>query len=130
MMGTWLPETCWATIRREIKNTKVTSSWFFLSTLLRLGSLNISFLVLAEYVSCVSYCTILLHLFGEVCTWCPYSYWLILPSQNQFSCSFLFRAFLYSNCIFNFPTECACVTFSKQYKYSIVYVHLVGKLKI
>jgi len=32
-MGTWLPETCWATIRREIKNTKVTSSWFFLSTL-------------------------------------------------------------------------------------------------
>jgi len=33
MMGTWLPETCWATGRREIKNTKVTSSWFFLSTL-------------------------------------------------------------------------------------------------
>ena len=32
-MGTWLPETCWATSRREIKNTKVTSSWFFLSTL-------------------------------------------------------------------------------------------------
>ena len=32
MMGTWLPETCWATIRREIKNTKVTSSWFFIST--------------------------------------------------------------------------------------------------
>ena len=29
----YLPETCWATIRREIKNTKVTSSWFFLSTL-------------------------------------------------------------------------------------------------
>ena len=23
MMGTWLPETCWATIRREIKNTKI-----------------------------------------------------------------------------------------------------------
>ena len=22
MMGTWLPETCWATIRREIENTK------------------------------------------------------------------------------------------------------------
>ena len=22
MMGTWLPETCWATIRREIQNTK------------------------------------------------------------------------------------------------------------
>ena len=22
LMGTWLPETCWATIRREIKNTK------------------------------------------------------------------------------------------------------------
>ena len=22
MMGTWLPETCWATIRRETKNTK------------------------------------------------------------------------------------------------------------
>jgi len=22
MMGTWLPETCWATIRKEIKNTK------------------------------------------------------------------------------------------------------------
>jgi hypothetical protein len=32
MMGTWLPETRWATIRREIKNTQVTSSWFFLST--------------------------------------------------------------------------------------------------
>ena len=32
MMGTWLPETCWATSRREIKNTKVTSSWFFIST--------------------------------------------------------------------------------------------------
>ena len=29
MMSTWLPETCWATSRREIKNTKVTSSWFF-----------------------------------------------------------------------------------------------------
>ena len=23
MMGTWLPETCWATNRREIKNTKI-----------------------------------------------------------------------------------------------------------
>ena len=23
MMGTWLPETCWATIRREIKNTRI-----------------------------------------------------------------------------------------------------------
>jgi len=33
MMGTWLPETCWATSRRELKLTKVTSSWFFLSTL-------------------------------------------------------------------------------------------------
>ena len=33
MMGTWLPETCWATIRREIKNTNVTSSWFSLCTL-------------------------------------------------------------------------------------------------
>ena len=33
MIGSWLPETCWATIRREIKNKKVTSSWFFLSTL-------------------------------------------------------------------------------------------------
>ena len=33
MMGTWLPETCWEINRREIKNTKVTSSWFFLSTL-------------------------------------------------------------------------------------------------
>ena len=33
MMGTLLPETCWPTSRREIKNTKVTSSWFFLSTL-------------------------------------------------------------------------------------------------
>ena len=33
MMGTWLPETCWATIRGEIKNTKLTSSWFSLSTL-------------------------------------------------------------------------------------------------
>ena len=28
MMGTWLPKTCWATSRREIMNTKVTSSWF------------------------------------------------------------------------------------------------------
>jgi hypothetical protein len=29
MMGTWWPETCWATIRREIKNTKsvVKSRW-------------------------------------------------------------------------------------------------------
>ena len=33
MMGTWLPETCWATIRRE-RIQKVTSSWFFLSTLM------------------------------------------------------------------------------------------------
>ena len=33
MMGTRLPETCWATIRREIRIQKVTSSWFFLSTL-------------------------------------------------------------------------------------------------
>jgi len=33
IMGTWLPETCWATIRREIKNTKSDISWFFLSTL-------------------------------------------------------------------------------------------------
>ena len=33
MMISWLPETCWATSRREIKNTKVASSWFFLSTL-------------------------------------------------------------------------------------------------
>jgi hypothetical protein len=33
MIGTWLPETCLATSRREIKNTKVTSSWFFLSIL-------------------------------------------------------------------------------------------------
>jgi hypothetical protein len=33
MMGTWLPETCWATSRREIKNTRVTSSWLFLFTL-------------------------------------------------------------------------------------------------
>ena len=32
MIGTWLPETCWATIRRKIIQ-KVTSSWFFLSTL-------------------------------------------------------------------------------------------------
>jgi len=24
MMGTWVPETCWATSRRQIKNTKVT----------------------------------------------------------------------------------------------------------
>jgi len=33
MMGTWLPETCWATIRREINHKKVTSGWFFLSIL-------------------------------------------------------------------------------------------------
>jgi len=32
-MGTWLPETCWATCKREIKdNTKVTSSWFLIHT--------------------------------------------------------------------------------------------------
>jgi hypothetical protein len=37
MMGTWLPETCYATSRREIKNTKVTSSWFFLSTLSKIN---------------------------------------------------------------------------------------------
>ena len=35
MMGTWLPESCWETIRREIKYTILTSSWFFLSTLIR-----------------------------------------------------------------------------------------------
>jgi len=30
-MGTWLPETCWATCKGEIKdNTKVTSSWFLI----------------------------------------------------------------------------------------------------
>jgi len=36
MMGTWLPETCWATIRREIKNTK-SDIWlvFFIHTELR-----------------------------------------------------------------------------------------------
>ena len=28
MMGTWLPETCWATIRREQRIQKVASSWF------------------------------------------------------------------------------------------------------
>jgi hypothetical protein len=33
MMGTWLPETCWTTIRREIKNTKSDICWFLLSTL-------------------------------------------------------------------------------------------------
>ena len=33
MMGTWLPETCWATCKREIKDkTKVTSSWFLIHT--------------------------------------------------------------------------------------------------
>ena len=38
-MGTWLPETCWATCKGEIKdNTKVTSSWFLIHT--RLGSLH------------------------------------------------------------------------------------------
>jgi len=32
-MGTWLPETCWATCKGEIKdNTKVTSSWFLIHT--------------------------------------------------------------------------------------------------
>jgi len=30
MMGTWLPETCWATSKGEIKNTKVTSSYLLL----------------------------------------------------------------------------------------------------
>jgi hypothetical protein len=39
MMDTWLLETCWATIRREIKNTKVACSWFFLSTLRKVFSL-------------------------------------------------------------------------------------------
>ena len=34
MIGTWSPETCWATIRREIKNTKSDIQLvFFLSTL-------------------------------------------------------------------------------------------------
>ena len=32
-MGTWLPETCWATCKGKIKdNTKVTSSWFLIHT--------------------------------------------------------------------------------------------------
>ena len=31
-MGTWLPKTCWANCKREIKNTKVTSSWFLIHT--------------------------------------------------------------------------------------------------
>ena len=32
-MGTWLPETCWATCKGEIKDsTKVTSSWFLIHT--------------------------------------------------------------------------------------------------
>jgi len=35
-MGTWLPETCRATCKGEIKdNTKVTSSWFLIHTELR-----------------------------------------------------------------------------------------------
>jgi hypothetical protein len=33
MVVTWLPETCWASSIIEIKNTKVTYIWFFLSTL-------------------------------------------------------------------------------------------------
>ena len=32
-MGTWLPETCWATCKGEIKdNTWMTSSWFLIHT--------------------------------------------------------------------------------------------------
>jgi len=32
-MGTWLPETCWAICKGEIKdNTKVTSSWLLIHT--------------------------------------------------------------------------------------------------
>jgi hypothetical protein len=35
-MGTWLPETCWASCKGEIKdNTKVTSSWYLIHTELR-----------------------------------------------------------------------------------------------
>ena len=35
-MGTWLPDTCWATYKGEIKdNIKVTSSWFLFHTELR-----------------------------------------------------------------------------------------------
>jgi len=35
-MGTWLPETCWATCKGEMKdNTKVTFSWFLIHTELR-----------------------------------------------------------------------------------------------
>jgi len=35
-MGTWLPETCWATYKGEIKdNPNVTSSWFLIHTELR-----------------------------------------------------------------------------------------------
>ena len=41
MIGTWLhKKTCWATSRREIKNTKVTSSWVFLSTLYKISFKN------------------------------------------------------------------------------------------
>lgn len=87
-------------------------------------SINISFLVLAV-CSFMSYCTILLHLFWEVCTFYSYSYWLILPVEHQLLWSFLFRAISYTNYIFNFH-----VLFSKQHKYLIVYVNLVGKLKI
>ena len=49
MMGTWLPEICWGTSRREIKHTKVTSSWFLLSTLSFLFSRGLLSLLLSRY---------------------------------------------------------------------------------
>ena len=53
-MGTWLPETCWATCKGEIKdNTKVTSSWYLIHTELRCT------------VNHTSNC-ILLHLVGQL----------------------------------------------------------------
>jgi len=47
-MGTWLPETCWANCKGEIKdNTKVTSSWFLIHTELRCTVNHTSDLILS-----------------------------------------------------------------------------------
>ena len=56
MMGTWLPETCWVTSRREIKNTKVASSWFFLSTMKFLVWLRILQHLKMDFIMHLAFC--------------------------------------------------------------------------
>jgi hypothetical protein len=59
MVVTWLPETCWATSRREIKNTKVTSIWFFLSTYFFLFNVVISLISTSLFRSLLWLCILL-----------------------------------------------------------------------